>query len=361
MMRNILWGLLIQVMAYIQPPTRAHPALLSRRSEATGTRKCWEQANSLSCDSYCGGGLGWGLARHIRGIFSGILLIVLLCMAQRPMQVYANAPITPEQYWEVIKSASEQTAAGERQAAADALAVVTSVALPNGTVNIDNSALIANLRDETVSDDIVASDLLELSDSSVFNPTDSSADRAKLHEILSRPPFIGRSTNAFEAWLRALLDQLFAGGSGINADLRPFIIGIGAILLIGVLFYTLRGLRGNFSPDATVGHDPEVPATSAEALTRAQTLANAGDHRAAVRQLYIATLLLLDEKGRLRFDKSLTNRELLRAIQRQNAPELAEALRPIAGFYDQVWYGFTPVGQHEFDDYRSQVEAVRTT
>ncbi len=294
-------------------------------------------------------------------VTKGIILAILLCLTVWSTRVYAaNTPVTSEQYWQAVNTAVDQLAAGDRHAAADTLATVTSVKLNSGNIAVDNSALIANLRDSTISDDSVASDLRELSQSSRFAPTDSSDDRAKLREIMARPPFVGQQGNAFNAWLQDLLDRLFANGPRINADLRPFIIAVGALLLIGVLFYTLRGLGKNLSPDAALTHAPEVPATSSAALMRAQNLANAGDHRAAVRQLYIATLLLLDEKGRLRFDKSLTNRELLRAIQRQNTPELAEALRPIAGFYDQVWYGFVPVGQREFEEYRNRVEAVRT-
>jgi hypothetical protein len=97
--------------------------------------------------------------------------------------------------------------------------------------------------------------------------------------------------------------------------------------------------------------------TSVEALNRAQQFANAGDYRTAVRQLYLATLLWLDEHGRLRYDHALTNREYLQAAASE--PALVSSLRPVVETFDRIWYGFESVSPEEFNAYLEQVNEVR--
>jgi hypothetical protein len=92
-------------------------------------------------------------------------------------------------------------------------------------------------------------------------------------------------------------------------------------------------------------------------LSEARQFANAGNYRDAVRELYLATLLMLDERGLLRYDRSLTNREYLDAIAGE--PAVRAALEPIVNTFDRTWYGFQAMGQEEFERYRRQVEGVR--
>jgi hypothetical protein len=128
--------------------------------------------------------------------------------------------------------------------------------------------------------------------------------------------------------------------------LRWVLIGLGAIafvvliVLLGpVLFGFFVHARKRRKP-VTGPADAEV-STSAEAIQRAQVASTVQDYRLALRMLYLAALLKLDEIGALRYDRALTNREYVRQVALK--PVLANALRAVVETFDDVWYGFRPV------------------
>ena len=96
--------------------------------------------------------------------------------------------------------------------------------------------------------------------------------------------------------------------------------------------------------------------SSVEAVDRAQQLVATRDYRAAVRYLFLAALLALDERRLLRFDHTLTNRELLRDTQAN--PTLSAALTPITVAFDRVWYGFEPLTQSDYETLVEQIESL---
>jgi hypothetical protein len=149
--------------------------------------------------------------------------------------------------------------------------------------------------------------------------------------------------------------------------LRWVFIGAGALIsiiliaLLGPLLYRyivkLRRLR----EPATLADGEEI-ATSDEAIQRAQDASALQDYRQALRLLYLAALLKLDEIGALRYDRALTNREYVRQVVL--SPTLADALRPVVETFDDVWYGYrplTPEGyatfEHKVDDLMKAAES----
>ena len=86
-------------------------------------------------------------------------------------------------------------------------------------------------------------------------------------------------------------------------------------------------------------------------------LSTQGDYRTAVRYLYLSSLLVLDEQGLLRYDRSRTNREYLRSVS--SRPELAIPLRKVIDVFDRVWYGFEAVDENTYKSYVQQVEELR--
>ena len=97
--------------------------------------------------------------------------------------------------------------------------------------------------------------------------------------------------------------------------------------------------------------------TADMALKKAQQLSSGGDYRTAVRYLYLSSLLLLDERGLLRYDRSQTNREYLRSVA--NHPHLANPLRRVIDVFDRVWYGYQPLTQDDYTRYAEQVNKLR--
>lgn len=82
-----------------------------------------------------------------------------------------------------------------------------------------------------------------------------------------------------------------------------------------------------------------------------------GNYREAVRQLFLATLMVLEERGRLRFDRTQTNRELLQAIAPNS--DVARHLRPIVNTVERVWYGFEPVSSAEYDALVQRIDLLK--
>ncbi len=275
-----------------------------------------------------------------------------------------------EQSLALVEQAVAQPIASQRQAllqqAASLLGEVREVQLDSGErMSVNNEPLLAQMRDTTQSlqgvRDLRAR-LQALRDALAEAPGPINPDDLpKLRELLNRPPF---KQEVVDNWFTRLINDLFrlllrSAATGI-VDMRGLITLLGIVLVTLVLIYFVRNLAISTAAEATLQTaeaDDEAHQTPSSALSHAQRLASAGDYRAAVRQLYLSTLLLLDERGRLRYDRSLTNHEYLRAVS--TMPTIAAALKPIVETFDRIWYGFAPINASEFEQYRRQVEAIR--
>lgn len=129
-----------------------------------------------------------------------------------------------------------------------------------------------------------------------------------------------------------------------------FVVVLGVVGI--VTFFVGRTL---LFPNAALPQAPpeEDPVTAWQAQDRARASEAEGDRRAAVRYLYLASLLLLDERGALHYNPTLTNREHLRQVQ-NNIP-LHDALRPVVQTFDHVWYGFAPVSDALYARFKADV------
>jgi hypothetical protein len=303
------------------------------------------------------------------------LVLVLVVLFGAPT-AWADNPVSFDAYRRAVAQAlalvqqantrAPNERATELNQAIALLEPIRAVQLPSGAETpVDNTALIALLRDAskteqavtrlTALQDVLAQPLAEI------HPR----DLAVLQQILSRPPFADE-TSTLPPWLQEMLkriadifDRLVNNTARGIFDGRDVIIVFGILLGLGVLFYFIRHLRRNLAPEKVLAPLPEEHATRAPsaAFARAEFFIRQGDYRNAVRQLYLATLLLLDQRGKLRYDPTLTNREYLR--QALNDPRTTAALAPIVETFDRTWYGLEPLSQSEFDAYRARVEAVR--
>jgi hypothetical protein len=181
----------------------------------------------------------------------------------------------------------------------------------------------------------------------------------RLHDILNNPPFVDGPLQRIWRYVLELLGRLL-GSVSPQGDGRWVVIVVGLVVATVVLFSLVRSVRSTLAHEARVPQAPadDAPATSEEALASAQSFAAASDYRNAMRQLYLATLIALDERGLLRYDRSLTNRETLRAVHRTNTA-LAIELDPVIDAFDRTWYGFAPVDARMFEVYRARVEVLR--
>lgn len=256
-------------------------------------------------------------------------------------------------------------------AAAADLAEITAVTLPDGqTLPLDHSFLLRELRAEPPDLERLAGLLAALDASRANWPQGqfSAAAALPLAEILSRPEFqYQEELNPLEKWLQEMQQRFWEWLARVAPAVDPqisVVLGrIGAIValiaLLLALLYAARGLFGDFAADASLhAADAEIAAlTSATALAQAQRFSESGDQRTAVRYLYLASLLHMEEHGLLRYDRSRTNQEYLRLVRSQ--PELAAALRDVIAIFDRVWYGYQSIDEADFEQYRRRVAALQ--
>lgn len=290
----------------------------------------------------------------------------------------ADNPISLDEYraavaqaFDLVTQATAQTTEARAPLliqAASVLERINAVTLPSGAQsNIDNHELVALIHDPNKTP-AAQTRLAALRDalSQPLAPV-ATSDLVLLQNILGRPPFV-EEANALPAWLQDILlrisryfDRLVNNTARGVFDARDLIILLGILLVIVVLAYFIRGLRRNWVKEEVLANLPETHEvrTPGEAFNNAQAFVNQGDYRNAVRQLYLATLLLLDQRGKIKYDPTLTNREYLH--QTSNDSRTTAALAPIVETFDRTWYGFELITPTEFDAYRARVDEVKNS
>lgn len=302
----------------------------------------------------------------IRGALVVIALVFWLAAMARPA-----AAESPAGYRRELQAALDALGVGDPQAAeraAEHVRAVEIVTFPDGTaVHPDNwtilRALAARPPDVEAARSGLIARLAVLDDASgpPANPVGVDA-RGRLREILARPEFqpapppnpLARAVRRVERFvgnlLVSILERIFGGGAA--GDLRTmFWAAVGMLAIGGIVTVAIRGLRQSVGPavTSTLGDLATPAATSETARAEAARFAQSGAFRLAMRALYLAALLSWDEQGRLRFDRTLTNQEVLARARSLDDVGLVERLAPLVDRFDQVWYGGSPCS---FDDYR---------
>lgn len=307
--------------------------------------------------------------------FISLLNLLLIKPAQ------AASPLSLDDYWRKLQETHTvvqglEMAAPETQQArlstlADQWQQITLVRLPDGTeLPVDHTYLLAHLR--AIPPDLpglrkLLGQLLAARQS--WPEASHTAQDVELFKsILARAEFQWQpeQPSPLAQWLARVwqwLRQFLPRQAVISLDgtlVSYGLTGLGILALLIVLALTLRGLWSDFVSQAEL--DPEMaadgqPLTADAAFKRAQDLSGAGDYRTAVRYLYLSSLLLLEERGLLRYDRSKTNREYLRSVA--NSPGLAATLREVIDVFDRVWYGYQPLDEASYARYAAQVTQLR--
>ncbi len=286
---------------------------------------------------------------------------------------------------EYRRMVAEEVAALERgdeaTAVAGRLRAMAGVSLADGgTAKPGAGAVVAALErdppDRVFATGRLRAILAEI-DASPFPHLDGTDARARLNRVLQRPDvqpappdpimeFLNAVWRRVGEWLLDRLDDLFAVGPvrdtvGFLGDILRLIFQIlvpiwaylGILFLLGLAAWVVRGLRRSMAPSAVtmpVGYAGRGE-SSAQARAEAARLAAAGDFREAMRALYLAVLLHWDEQGRLRFDRALTNREVLALATRRAERDVAARLAPLVDRFDRVWYGGARCTAVEYADF----------
>jgi hypothetical protein len=307
-------------------------------------------------------------------------LLAALIFVTRAAGAGAPAPLSEADYWTLVEQTRADLRALDGQPAEEARLVldglagswsqVTEAQRADGSVTpVDSSFLVAALKADPPNLDQLDGLLGALLDAhenypqNVYGPSDLDA----LNQILLLPEFQWRP-NPIGEWFQKLwekfqawLDKIFG-----QADVEISIPGSGeamtviaVIVLLAVLVYVFRGLFTDLvkETEADASADDDRNLTSETAFRKAQNLSGQRDYRAAVRYLYLSSLLLMEERGILRYDRSRTNREYLRSVA--GHPNLAKPLKSVVDVFDRVWYGFEPLDESTYNEYVNEVEELK--
>jgi hypothetical protein len=275
----------------------------------------------------------------------------------------ADGTVSQKAYRQSIALALELVERDEPHLAADLLVGLAAVELPGGEVMpVDHGWFVAALRAGDPDLEAVAARLAALLGELESWPPGAVAPDAfeRLAAILSRPEFQSRQEPDLSPLLERLAELLdFLPDLSSLPWLGDLLVVAGLAVLAGIVAYVAVGLWGSFAAQAEVAEEGAgtEPLTAGQALSRSREMALAGDYRTAVRLLYLSTLLLLEERKVLRYDRTLTNREYLRQVA--DNPSLAGALRPVVDTFDEVWYGQVEPDAGGYEAYARQVDRVR--
>ena len=131
------------------------------------------------------------------------------------------------------------------------------------------------------------------------------------------------------------------------------VIGVAIVaMIVGAVL-----LLWESADDAQKAKRKVEPETPEEAVDEGRALIAVGNYRGAVRHLFLAALLTLDERNLLQYDATRTNYELLDGAKL--GPVIVETLVPVIETFERVWYGFEVVGVAEYETLAGQIERLK--
>lgn len=306
---------------------------------------------------------------HTLVVLPLIVLAALATLSVARSQGENPVPLSLEEYAATVHAVATmpQTDPAAADAAQRALAGVEQVELRSGEVV--TVAPLLNTASDAPDGSVVQARLQTVARQLDAAGADRSAARlAVLEQVLASPAFQNQESwlDQLRRWLANLFRQ-WAGDAETNVTPTPVsatlaqvvgwsVVGAGSVLLIVLLVRWLQTLLHAFVGDDVKLEtgDGETPTTPSAARAAAARLADRGDYRAAVRQLYLAALLTLQDRRIVVRDPSLTNREVL--AHTPAAHPVHAPLAAVVEVFDDVWYGVHEPDQATFADYRAAVD-----
>ncbi|MEP7272782.1 MAG: DUF4129 domain-containing protein [Acidobacteriota bacterium] len=248
------------------------------------------------------------------------------------------------------------------------------------TVRIDNAWMIDSINhlsrrysEHHGSDESRYGELVELAGrivllaervTGVTPATVAAEQRAKLDGILAREEYqpeihqesriqkwISQALAAFLKLLRLLLPEPSNAQSTMGRTSLDFVriliaLGLLVAFVIGlrrlvrrlqVRRYTHKDEEDGVGAREVLGEAISEDATAQDLLAKAAALAKFGDYRSAIRLTFIALLLELESRGKLRLDRAKTNYDYVNEIRPDAA--LFGPVASMTSAFEKVWYG----------------------
>ncbi|RYG26304.1 DUF4129 domain-containing protein [bacterium] len=175
------------------------------------------------------------------------------------------------------------------------------------------------------------------------------------------------------SWLKRALDRLRrpkfdppklpgVAIGGLGGWITPLMWAILAILGAVAIYFLARNVRFSRSSRKRQAIAPDEPLRSADAwLEEARALIAQGRYREAVRGLYVAGLMRIDEAGVARFDRHETNWEHLHRIETSPRRPVGLDVREATGLFDRCWYGHLPTTETDAATMRDWYDRLMRT
>lgn len=301
---------------------------------------------------------------HVSRLTFFALLLILLTAA--PLSAQDEEPLSLSDYRHQLVAARNALAAGADLNEVEAsLAEIRAVWLITGEI-LEIDPLLAGARDRETALSRLDTMLAQLDAAA----GDQAEDRLQILQTvrdrlaLDRPTIWQRIWRWLEDLFSALMPDRMPQGATSAAQIGSqllvwTIVIVGGLLLAILLSYWLRSLLGGILADRLLNRrrdGDEIPESAAAARSQAQQSAAAGNYRNAVRQLYLAALLHLDEQGIVRFHRDRTNREVL--AQTEEGSPVRAHLTPVVETFDRVWYGVREPDRQTFEAYRHEIDTL---
>lgn len=314
-----------------------------------------------------------------------------------------NVCIQAARYWDLVEktrliilNSAEEPNAEQQSVQLDELSQqwreLSSVCTESGLPLAIEGSFVAQSLEDIKNNDFSPADLLEFSSwleklietRQIQLAQENPQAVAKLDKILAAPEFSWptETKNPLIEWVNSLilkflnwLDSLNSGNPFQLSGPLELLARIGlpflAILFLGMLaVYISLNLRRSFASSAALNsltQSGDGLLNAEEAFALANSMANQGDMRNAVRYLYLSSLFALDERGLLRFDKARTNREYLNSLlankgllasDHASRLVISTFINLVDGF-DQIWYGYHPIDRQGYQAYALQVSEIK--
>ena len=147
------------------------------------------------------------------------------------------------------------------------------------------------------------------------------------------------------------------GGGTIDQIKQFAILGLAAITVIGIAWFAARLLfrvAVDTAADDPETEMPEAPPIAAEMAAEARARTATGDHRGAIRALYLALLGALHQQGAIVYDRHRTNREYLRGMRA--GPDRRAAFAALVDVFDRKWYGKEVCSREEVETFERDTQ-----
>ncbi len=197
--------------------------------------------------------------------------------------------------------------------------------------------------------------------------------RQKLQEVLSRPEFQHTTSEQSESdllwwlstllrWVMGPLRWLYSMTEGLPEIFRWLIVAILVVALATLMVHILWTLRRAMGGGDRIIRGRSHSANGEQAQLSVAELEKAAERNAvsgafieAVRLLFRAMLMRLEEREGRRFRRGITNRQHLR---RYHGSPFASSIRMLVNTIEKKWYGEEACDQTDFEECRQAYSEI---